>query len=497
MDASKEPLGNIEVVVGLNPSLECVVRANDFRARLEQYLDDLLVDLRLPACIELSTMLCQEPDRFPVNRTLYQVRIAGRPCRLELQARTAETISAEQLSQAVARDIYYNRDLILTPALCEAIRERWLSEKDGRCFRAMSAEKFQEMLSLLVQWGSRVDRAREMDQETSKIEGDWSIERKFEAIVDSSTATAIRVLLSKTQYERRQTTETSPQLTADTQSFRKMLDELDDGLFYDLGIILPEITVGIDERLAEMEVRFQFNDLRLAPIGVLNHDQFGPAGVVDLSLRRELKRNAGLFLTTKVVECKLDLLRDTLPALAHATLERFDLQTLTLIMRYLLQEEISILNLRALLESILAIPVGVLSSRVEVRKDDPFNAAYYSIWQRADFKRYITHKYSRGNTLIVYLLASHLEARIAESDREPLTEDEHCRLLQSLVSVVEELSAIAGAPVILTTLEARRKLRRLVEKELPSLAILAYQELSPDVNIQPVGRLDLTLAPAS
>jgi hypothetical protein len=92
MDASKEPLGNIEVVVGLNPSLECVVRANDFRARLEQYLDDLLVDLRLPACIELSTMLCQEPDRFPVNRTLYQVRIAGRPCRLELQARTAETI---------------------------------------------------------------------------------------------------------------------------------------------------------------------------------------------------------------------------------------------------------------------------------------------------------------------------------------------------------------------------------------------------------------------
>src|SRR5688572_16939540 len=160
MDASKEALGNIEVVVGLHPSLERFVCANDFRARLEEYLDDLLEDLRLPASIELTTMLCQEPDRFPVNRTLYQVRIAGRPCRLELQARKAETMSAEQLSQAVARDIYYNRDLILTPALCEAIRERWLSEKDGRCFRAMSAEKFQEMLSLLVQWGSRVDRAR-------------------------------------------------------------------------------------------------------------------------------------------------------------------------------------------------------------------------------------------------------------------------------------------------------------------------------------------------
>lgn len=134
---------------------------------------------------------------------------------------------------------------------------------------------------------------------------------------------------------------------------------------------------------------------------------------------------------------------------------------------------------------------------VEERKNDPFSAANYYIWLRADFKRYISNKYSQGqNTLIVYLLASQLEARIAECDREPLTEDEHYQLLQSLLSVVEELSAKAGTPVILTTLEARRKLRLLVEKELPSLAILTYLDLSPDSNIQPVGRLDLTLAPA-
>jgi len=50
--------------------------------------------------------------------------------------------------------------------------------------------------------------------------------------------------------------------------------------------------------------------------------------------------------------------------------------------------------------------------------------------------------------------------------------------------------------VILTSLNARRKLRHLIEKEIPSIAILSYQELSPDANIQPVGRLDLTLAPA-
>ena len=497
MDAAKGTLSNIEVVVGLHPSLERFAFAHDFRARLERYLDDLLEDLHLPVNIELTTRLCEEPDRFPVNRTLYQVKIAGRPCRLELQARSTETMSSAQLSQAVARDIYYNRDLILTSALCEAIREQWLSEKDGSCFRAMSAEEFQELLSLLVQWGARVDRAREMDQETGKIDGDWGIRRKFEAIVASPTATAIRVLLSRTQYEKRLTTKTSPQSTADTQSFRKMLDELDADLFYDLGIILPSVTVGIDERLAETEVRFQFNDLRLAPIGGLNHDQYGPAGVVDLNLRREIRRNASLFLTTRVVECNLDLLGDNFPAVTHATMKRFDVGTLTLIMRYLLQEEISIRNLRALLESLLLIPGGVLLTSVEERNNDPFSAVNYSIWLRADFKRYISNKYSRGqNTLIVYLLASQSEARIADCDREPLTEDEHYQLLQFLLPVVDELSAKAGTLVILTTLNARRKLRLLIEKEIPSIAILAYQELSPDVNIQPVGRLDLTLAPA-
>src|SRR5262245_50364342 len=129
MDAAKGTLSNIEVVVGLHPSLEHFAFVHDFRERIEQYLDDLLEDLHLPVNIELTTKLCEEPDRFPVNRTLYQVKISGRPCRLELQARSAETMSSAQLSQAVARDIYYNRDLILTSALCEAIREQWLSEK--------------------------------------------------------------------------------------------------------------------------------------------------------------------------------------------------------------------------------------------------------------------------------------------------------------------------------------------------------------------------------
>ena len=41
------------------------------------------------------------------------------------------------------------------------------------------------------------------------------------------------------------------------------------------------------------------------------------------------------------------------------------------------------------------------------------------------------------------------------------------------------------------TMEIRRYFRKLVELEFPHLAVLSYQELSPDMNIQPIARISL------
>ena len=98
--------------------------------------------------------------------------------------------------------------------------------------------------------------------------------------------------------------------------------------------------------------------------------------------------------------------------------------------------------------------------------------------------------------MIAYLLTPQIEERVAESDQKPLTGDEHRRLLRPILRAVEESFANAAAPVILTSQEVKRKLRPLVERELPSVVILAYQELSPDMNIQPVGRIEFDSDPA-
>jgi type III secretion protein V len=40
-------------------------------------------------------------------------------------------------------------------------------------------------------------------------------------------------------------------------------------------------------------------------------------------------------------------------------------------------------------------------------------------------------------------------------------------------------------------MDVRRAMRKFIEKDFPRLVVLSYQELSPDMNIQPIARISL------
>ena len=48
-----------------------------------------------------------------------------------------------------------------------------------------------------------------------------------------------------------------------------------------------------------------------------------------------------------------------------------------------------------------------------------------------------------------------------------------------------------SAPVVLTQPDVRRFIRRLLEVELPTLVVLSYQELIPEVSVQPIARIGI------
>jgi type III secretion protein V len=107
---------------------------------------------------------------------------------------------------------------------------------------------------------------------------------------------------------------------------------------------------------------------------------------------------------------------------------------------------------------------------------------------RASLKRYISHKYTRGqNTLIVYLLDPQIEARLR--DPTELRLEERTEFIRCVRTEVGSLPPTAQEPVLLTSFECRLRLRNELRHEFPRLMVVSYQELSPDMNIQPIARI--------
>ncbi len=212
------------------------------------------------------------------------------------------------------------------------------------------------------------------------------------------------------------------------------------------------------------------------------------AGYIVLHLAAVLRKNANEFVGIQETQNMLEQLEQAFPALVKEVVPKAaSIFQLTDILRRLVEEEISVRDLRSVLQA--------LAEWGPVENDTVMLTEYV----RAALKRYVSHKYSRGqSTLIVYLLDPQIEETIRSSVQhtssgsylalEPEITQE---VLTAVRNEVGSLPASAQQPVILTTMEIRRYFRKLVELEFPHLAVVSYQELSPEMNIQPIARITL------
>jgi type III secretion protein V len=144
-------------------------------------------------------------------------------------------------------------------------------------------------------------------------------------------------------------------------------------------------------------------------------------------------------------------------------------------------------NLRAILESL--IEWG------QKEKDSVLLTEYV----RSTLKRHISYKYSSGqNILPAYLLAPSIEDTVRGAIRQTsagsylaLDPTVSKRLVDNIKKTVGDLGASAQRPVLLTSMDIRRYLRKMIEQDLYELPVLSYQELTQEINIQPLARIDL------
>jgi type III secretion protein V len=323
--------------------------------------------------------------------------------------------------------------------------------------------------------------------------------------------------------------------TASGKLFQQELPKLRSSLYYDLGVLLPQCHVSGDAPLKENQY---FIALKEVPVGIgflkPNHvyvndsadniKVFGlegenvlnpadlrpgswipieqrpiaetaglkvwePREVITLHLSRVLRKHAFEFVGIQEAQGYLDFASRGVPKLVESVIPGVvTIYQFTDVLQRLVQEGISIRDIKSILDA--------LAEWGRIEKDTVMLTEYV----RSSLKRYISFRYTAGkDTLFVYLLDPEIEDVIRGSIRRTttgsflsldpaITHD----ILDAIRREISNLPPSAQQPVVVTDMELRRFVRKMVELEFPSLAVLSYQELTSELNVQPLGRISMS-----
>jgi type III secretion protein V len=199
-----------------------------------------------------------------------------------------------------------------------------------------------------------------------------------------------------------------------------------------------------------------------------------------------LRRQAHELVGIQEVQQLCDALEKTHPALVREVVPKIVApQLLTDVLRRLVEEGVSIRDLRAIL--------GAIADWGRAEKDSVLLTEYV----RMALRRQISFAQTRGGrSLPVWLVEPMIDDAIRAAITKTQTgsflslEPELSRdILASFRRAFEARPQGAPPPVVITTMDVRRYLKKLIEIEHPEAVVLSFQELAPGVNLQPVGRI--------
>lgn len=212
-----------------------------------------------------------------------------------------------------------------------------------------------------------------------------------------------------------------------------------------------------------------------------------PTQLLSYHIAMVLKKYAPEFIGIQETRALLTDMENHFPELAKEVQRVMPIHKIAEILQRLVAEEVSIRNLRAVMEAL--IEWG------QKEKDSVMLTEYV----RVALKRHISHRHSSGqNILPAYLLAPAVEDAVRGAVRQTsggsylaLDPAMSRQLLENIKSTVGDLSRSMHKPVLLTSMDIRRYIRKMIEQDLYELPVLSFQELTQDINIQPLSRVEL------
>ncbi|TLS36647.1 flagellar biosynthesis protein FlhA [Pseudalkalibacillus caeni] len=214
-----------------------------------------------------------------------------------------------------------------------------------------------------------------------------------------------------------------------------------------------------------------------------------PPSVVSTHLTEVIKNHAHELLTRQEVKSLIDNIKETAPAVVEELIPNLmTLGEVQKVLMRLLKEKVSIRNLGVILETL---------ADYSPKAKDPDLLAEYA---RQALSRQITSQYiNPGESLKVLTAGASVEKLMAESIQHTehgnylsLDPETSQKIYQMVLDQVNRLQQSGIQPVLLTSPAIRMYLRQFLERYMPDLPVLSYNELEPDVEVQSVGVVNVT-----
>jgi len=238
---------------------------------------------------------------------------------------------------------------------------------------------------------------------------------------------------------------------------------------------LPQIeTVWVD--VAHLE------SLRAAGIPYLESAQ-----ILSCHVGLIVRRHADEFIGIQETKALLKQAEESFPELVKEALRLVPLQKIAEVLKRLVSEQVSLRNMRAILNTLVQWGQN--------EKDTVLLTEYV----RGALKRQICFQHCAGTNLLpAYILTADVEDTVRKSIRQTSAGSYLALDPQTTQQIVGRIKDAAGIleslpykPVLLTSIDIRRYVRKLVEADLYELPVLSYQELTADISVQPLARIAL------
>lgn len=209
-----------------------------------------------------------------------------------------------------------------------------------------------------------------------------------------------------------------------------------------------------------------------------------PPSVVSTHLTEVIKRHAHELLGRQETKQLVDHLKESYPTLVEDVCPNpLSIGEVQKVLANLLKEKVSIRNMPIIFET--------LADYGQMTKDTDLITEYV----RQALSRQITKQYANpGEPLYVITVSGSVEKMVAEGIQQTehgnflaMDPNDSQAVIDAILYEAERMSEMGQMPILLCSPAVRMYIRHILERYLPHVPVLSYNELEPTIEVQSVG----------